>query len=219
MLRGVSEVTRILSQIEQGDPQAAELLLPLVYEELRKLASEGKNWIARYQAQEITRTAIASLKVGYNEIDGYYLEVTNANTNRVPENYKHKKTLKNAIAYIKRLHQVRSGGFGYQHASDPPGFARSAAGICVLQLSGAYEAREIPKAVSFLKQHFGDGHYFWYGHYYAAHAMHLLILPAKQPANRGPEPFHLLIDAVSFRESGDFDCRHEQIVWGLGTGG
>ena len=82
------------------------------------------------------------------------------------------KTLKNAIAYIKRLHQVRSGGFGYQHASDPPGFARSAAGICVLQLSGAYEAREIPKAVSFLKQHFGDGHYFWYGHYYAAHAMH-----------------------------------------------
>jgi DNA mismatch repair protein MutS len=68
-------------------------------DELRKLASEGKNWIARYQAQEITRTAIASLKVGYNEIDGYYLEVTNANLTRVPENYKHKKTLKNAIRY------------------------------------------------------------------------------------------------------------------------
>src|SRR5262249_60272942 len=49
---------------------------------------------------------------------------------------------------------------------------RSAAGICVLQLSGEYEAREIPKAVNFLKDHFTDNHYFWYGHYYAAHAMH-----------------------------------------------
>jgi RNA polymerase sigma factor (TIGR02999 family) len=39
MLRGMSDVTRILSQIEQGDPQAAEKLLPLVYEELRKLAA------------------------------------------------------------------------------------------------------------------------------------------------------------------------------------
>jgi DNA mismatch repair protein MutS len=68
-------------------------------DELRKLASEGKNWIARYQAQEVTRTGIGSLKVGFNEIDGYYLEVTNANTNRVPENYRHKKTLKNAIRY------------------------------------------------------------------------------------------------------------------------
>ncbi|HXD88268.1 MAG TPA: DNA mismatch repair protein MutS [Urbifossiella sp.] len=69
-------------------------------DELRKLATEGKNWMARYQAEEITRTGIASLKVGYNEIDGYYLEVTNANQNRVPENYKHRKTLRNAIRYF-----------------------------------------------------------------------------------------------------------------------
>ena len=69
-------------------------------DELRKLASDGKSWIARYQAQEITRTTIASLKVGYNEIDGYYLEVTNANLNRVPENYKHRKTLKNATRFF-----------------------------------------------------------------------------------------------------------------------
>ena len=69
-------------------------------DELRKLATEGKNWMARYQADEITRTSISSLKVGYNEIDGYYLEVTNANLTRVPENYKHRKTLKNAIRYF-----------------------------------------------------------------------------------------------------------------------
>ncbi|HJZ58784.1 MAG TPA: DNA mismatch repair protein MutS [Gemmataceae bacterium] len=68
-------------------------------DELRTLASEGKNWMARYQAQEITRTGIASLKVGYNDIDKYYLEITNANLTKVPENYKHQKTLKNAIRY------------------------------------------------------------------------------------------------------------------------
>ena len=69
-------------------------------DELRKLATDGKSWMARYQAQEITRTGIASLKVGFNEIDGYYLEVTNPNLNRVPENYKHRKTLKNAMRYF-----------------------------------------------------------------------------------------------------------------------
>ena len=68
-------------------------------DELRALATDGKNWIARYQAQEITRTGIASLKVGYNEIDGYYLEITNANETKTPAEYKHQKTLKNAKRY------------------------------------------------------------------------------------------------------------------------
>lgn len=68
-------------------------------DELRTLATDGKNWIARYQAQEITRTSIASLKVGYNEIDGYYLEITNANETKTPAEYKHQKTLKNAKRY------------------------------------------------------------------------------------------------------------------------
>ena len=68
-------------------------------DELRALTTDGKNWIARYQAQEITRTGIASLKVGYNEIDGYYLEITNANETKTPSEYKHQKTLKNAKRY------------------------------------------------------------------------------------------------------------------------
>ena len=68
-------------------------------DELRTLTTDGKNWIARYQAQEITRTGIASLKVGYNEIDGYYLEITNANETKTPPEYKHQKTLKNAKRY------------------------------------------------------------------------------------------------------------------------
>ncbi|HEY1189495.1 MAG TPA: DNA mismatch repair protein MutS [Gemmata sp.] len=68
-------------------------------DELRALTTDGKNWIARYQAQEITRTGIGSLKVGYNEIDGYYLEITNANETKTPPEYKHQKTLKNAKRY------------------------------------------------------------------------------------------------------------------------
>ncbi|MBN9520224.1 DNA mismatch repair protein MutS [bacterium] len=69
-------------------------------DELHKLSSEGKGWIARYQAAEITRTNIASLKVGYNEVHGYYIEVTHANTARVPADYTRKQTLKNAERYI-----------------------------------------------------------------------------------------------------------------------
>ncbi|MFO0800744.1 MAG: DNA mismatch repair protein MutS [Gemmataceae bacterium] len=69
-------------------------------DEVRKLSSEGKGWIARYQASEITRTSITSLKVGYNEVHGYYIEVTHANSSRVPADYVRKQTLKNAERYI-----------------------------------------------------------------------------------------------------------------------
>ncbi|MCS7022609.1 MAG: DNA mismatch repair protein MutS [Gemmataceae bacterium] len=69
-------------------------------DELRQLAREGKNWIARYQAQEIARTGISSLKVGYNQVFGYYIEITHANAARVPPDYIRKGTLKNAERYI-----------------------------------------------------------------------------------------------------------------------
>ena len=68
-------------------------------DELRKLAKDGKDWIARYQAQEITATAIASLKVGFNDVMGYYIEVTNANETRVPPSYTHERTLKGCKRY------------------------------------------------------------------------------------------------------------------------
>jgi len=47
-------------------------------DELRGAARDGKTWIARFQAQEITRTGINSLKVGFNQVFGYYIEITNA---------------------------------------------------------------------------------------------------------------------------------------------
>ncbi len=65
-------------------------------DELRRLAKDGKDWIARYQAQEITRTGITSLKVGFTDVMGYYIEITNANETRVPADYLHERTLKNA---------------------------------------------------------------------------------------------------------------------------
>jgi prenyltransferase beta subunit len=81
------------------------------------------------------------------------------------------ETMRRAIAYIKRCYHRRMGGFSYQPGS-PPGFARTAAGVCVLQLTGEYKAAEIPEAINFMKQRANERYHFWYGHYYASHAMH-----------------------------------------------
>ncbi|CAN5316356.1 DNA mismatch repair protein MutS [soil metagenome] len=69
-------------------------------DELRQLSRDGKSWIARYQAQEITRSGINSLKVGYTQVIGYYLEITNTHEHKVPANYVHERTLKNAKRYV-----------------------------------------------------------------------------------------------------------------------
>jgi DNA mismatch repair protein MutS len=69
-------------------------------DELRRLSREGKDWLARYQAQEITRTGIPSLKVGFNSVHGYYIEVTHAHGAKVPPEYTRRQTLKNAERYI-----------------------------------------------------------------------------------------------------------------------
>ena len=67
---------------------------------LRELAHGGKRWIANYQATEIERTGIPNLKVGYNKVFGYYLEVTNTQQGKVPEEYIRKQTVKNAERYV-----------------------------------------------------------------------------------------------------------------------
>ena len=81
------------------------------------------------------------------------------------------ETLKKAIGYIMRCYNPRLGGFAYMPGQQP-GFARTAAGTCVLQLTGEYKAKEIPQAIKYLKDNFHTTQYFWYGHYYAAHSMH-----------------------------------------------
>ena len=67
---------------------------------LRELAHGGKQWIARYQAAETERTGISSLKVGFNKVFGYYIEVTNAHREKIPAEYIRKQTIKNAERYI-----------------------------------------------------------------------------------------------------------------------
>ena len=67
---------------------------------LVSLKKEGRRWIAQYQAREIERTGIKTLKVGYNKVFGYYVEVTNTNKDKVPADYVRKQTLKNAERYI-----------------------------------------------------------------------------------------------------------------------
>jgi DNA mismatch repair protein MutS len=69
-------------------------------DEQHAIATGGKDWIARFQAQEITRTGIASLKVGFNQVFGYYIEVTHTHAARIPTDYQRKQTLKNAERYI-----------------------------------------------------------------------------------------------------------------------
>ncbi|MGD2173983.1 MAG: DNA mismatch repair protein MutS [Candidatus Brocadiaceae bacterium] len=69
-------------------------------DEVRRTAREGKDWIAGFEAREAERTGIPSLKVGYNKVFGYYIEVTNTHRDKVPDDYVRKQTLKNAERYI-----------------------------------------------------------------------------------------------------------------------
>lgn len=69
-------------------------------DELRDLAAGGKQWIAQYQAEQIAASGIPSLKVGYNKVFGYYLEVTNAQREKVPAHFIRKQTIKNSERYI-----------------------------------------------------------------------------------------------------------------------
>lgn len=82
------------------------------------------------------------------------------------------EVMKRAIEYIFRCEDRQTGGFRYQPFGGPAGFARTAAAASAILLAGEYEAKQIPRAIEYLKRSFNSREYFWYGHYYAAHAMH-----------------------------------------------
>jgi DNA mismatch repair protein MutS len=69
-------------------------------DELHAITRDGKQWMANFQAQEIVRTNIPSLKVGYNQVFGYYIEITHTHAGKVPSDYQRKQTLKNAERYV-----------------------------------------------------------------------------------------------------------------------
>ncbi len=86
------------AQVSKGfaiaDGVSAEL------DELRQIAYSGKDYLLQIQQREISRTGISSLKVSFNNVFGYYLEVSNTHKNKVPEDWIRKQTLVNAERYI-----------------------------------------------------------------------------------------------------------------------
>ena len=69
-------------------------------DELRNAQRGGKDWIAKLQADEITATGISSLKVRFNSVFGYYIEVTKSNLDKVPPHYHRKQTVANGERFI-----------------------------------------------------------------------------------------------------------------------
>ena len=69
-------------------------------DELRSASRDGKEWIAQMQQSERKRTGIDSLKIKFNNVFGYFIEVTKANLSKVPEDYQRKQTMANAERYI-----------------------------------------------------------------------------------------------------------------------
>jgi DNA mismatch repair protein MutS len=67
---------------------------------LRSISRDGQSWLRQYQKEQSERTGIANLKVGYNKVFGYYIEITNASSDKAPADYVRKQTVKNAERYI-----------------------------------------------------------------------------------------------------------------------
>ena len=86
------------SQLGKGDVIASGVNEEL--DELRKIARHGKDYLLEVQQREIERTGISSLKIGFNNVFGYYLEVRNTHKDSVPEEWIRKQTLVNAERYI-----------------------------------------------------------------------------------------------------------------------
>lgn len=99
-------VDKILTHIHDSPPVAASkgaVIREGVHEELdqlRKIATGGKEYLVNIQQREAEKTGISSLRISFNNVFGYYLEVTNVHKNKVPADWIRKQTLANAERYI-----------------------------------------------------------------------------------------------------------------------
>ena len=96
-------ITREIPDDAAGTALRGDIICNGVDEELdrlRSIAYEGKDYLARLQAREVEATGITSLKIGYNNVFGYYIEVTNTHKDKVPQEWIRKQTLVNAERYI-----------------------------------------------------------------------------------------------------------------------
>src|SRR5688500_12748355 len=97
------DIQRLLVErppIAIGDEPSIREGVDSALDEWRALRDGGKDGIARIQAEERTRTGISSLKVGYNKVFGYFIEVTNSNTHLIPPDYQRRQTLTGAERYV-----------------------------------------------------------------------------------------------------------------------
>ena len=152
--------TLTLSQVfgMTGDEEVKKVLKKAVDLIVRSQSSDG-GW--RYEPQptgsDISVTIMQVMALRASKDSGLH----------VPD-----KTLKKALEYINSCYDANSGGYTYQPFNRQPGFARTAAGICVLKLVGEYD-KKIDKSIEYMKQNMENPReHYWYGHYYACHAMY-----------------------------------------------
>ncbi|HSG82291.1 MAG TPA: DNA mismatch repair protein MutS, partial [Gemmatimonadota bacterium] len=110
VLEDLDPVSDVADLLESAiDPEAPALLADggviradysQELDELRAIRDGAVGWIAELQGRERQRTGIASLKVGYNKVFGYYIEVTKPNLSKVPDDYQRRQTLTNAERYL-----------------------------------------------------------------------------------------------------------------------
>jgi DNA mismatch repair protein MutS len=67
---------------------------------LRSISRDGQSWLKNYQKEQVQRTGIGNLRIGYNQVFGYYIEVSRSSADKVPADYVRKQTIKNAERYI-----------------------------------------------------------------------------------------------------------------------
>lgn len=184
--------TLVLSQVfgMTADPEVRKVLVRAVALIVKSQNQEG-GW--RYQPQP----ADADISVTIMQVMA--LRGAKDSGLNVPD-----EVMKKAVAYIERCRDRNSGGYKYQTGGGDPGYARTAAGVCVLQLTGNYDAKTIRDAVTYMVDTRDDKTHYWYGHYYASHAFHQLggekwveyygrmkakLLKTQKPTGNWNEPF------------------------------
>lgn len=141
-------------------------------DELRTAQRGGKDWIAKLQTDEIASTGITSLKVRFNSVFGYYIEVTKANLDKVPPHYVRKQTIANGERFITpELKEMEGKILGAEERSvkleyelfqrvreevlgQLPQLQRTAAALAQLDVLGSFA--ETARLFSYCRPHIGD---------------------------------------------------------------
>ena len=141
-------------------------------DELRAAQRGGKDWIAKLQTDEIARTGISSLKVRFNSVFGYYIEVTRANLDKVPAHYVRKQTIANGERFITpELKEMEGKILGAEERSvkleyelfqrvreevlgQLPALQRTAAALAQSDVLGSFA--EIARLFGYCRPHVGD---------------------------------------------------------------